>query len=132
MPPSLNVPLRRFAVSRTNGIRLSPVWKTRSSVQWSTQHERTSEIFVSTPARDYLKGIHADAPRPSHLRDDARHSADSTHIVRLRDQFRSAASARGGASRGPGCAGTDATLRDEKQHLFRFCARGKNRGGGSR
>src|SRR4029453_1148727 len=113
-----NVRSPHSVVARTIGTRFRPVWKTHSSVLWSTQSERTSQIFVSTPARDHREGIHADASRPSHVRDDAWHSADSTHVVRLRDQFRSATFACRRASRGPGCARSNSALCDEEHHFL--------------
>ena len=64
------------------------------------RHERTSEIFVPAPAwASSSKEFTPDAARPAHLRDDARHSADPTHALRLRHQFRPATSARRRAAR---------------------------------
>ena len=51
-------------------------------------------FFLGAHRRHHREGVHPDAARPAHLRDDDRHPADPAHALRLRDQFRSEASAR--------------------------------------
>ena len=58
-------------------------------------------FLLAQPRRDPRQGIHPDAARPRHLRDDARHSDPAADPVRLRHQHRSQAARRGVAGDRP-------------------------------
>ena len=106
--------------------RVHPVHGRRRRTTW---HERRSS---PSPARRAARqGVHPDAARPHHLRDDAGRAADAARAVRLCDQQRPEGPARG-ARRPPATTTTRramvSALETDRLLPLRPCRR--QRGGG--
>ena len=108
--------------------RLHPVHGRTRRTTW---HELAA--VAPPPAGAPGQGVHPDAARPHHLRDDARGAADPAHAVRLRDQQRPEGAAGGDRHREPRPvqpgddlgAGADRLLPLQPRH------RQRRRGGGA-
>ena len=94
--------------------------------QLLARHDRCKFSLGSLGGR--REGIHPDAARPADLRHDARHSDAPTDALRLRHQFRSAPSARGGAAADDGPSSrTSCSALQKQQLLFDFVRAGRKR-----
>src|SRR5262245_59665618 len=101
MLPLLTGPSRHFAMMVTPGGRSIAGWKMSSSISWTNsegwRHENELRFLAGATLGHGVQRIRPDAARSFHLRHDGRHPDLATGPVRLRHQFRSKASARGGS-----------------------------------
>ena len=95
---ALDAALAEVAVAP--GVSVAPAETSLEDVfiQFMARARRTTwhdlALVAPPPARAPRQGVHPDAARPHHLRDDARGAADPAHAVRLRDQQRPEARCR--------------------------------------
>ena len=90
MPLRSNAPSPRSATPPTTGTRSSPASRTPSFTSWNRGDAHHDPLLPRSILGHRRQGIRADAPRPAHLRHDARRAAHATRALRLRDQLRPA------------------------------------------